>query len=283
MKNSKSLFLDLINRINLQESEAEIRAIVIVLLESISGLQPADIITGKVVSDADELKLYEAVARINRFEPLQYVLNEAHFFGRKFYVDPAVLIPRPETEELVALIIDRTDKALRSTRIVDVATGSGCIAITLGLELPNAETWGTDVSDDALVVARRNAGLLRSHTIMLSHNVLTDDLPINEVATLVSNPPYIAEAEKQTMDRNVLEHEPHLALFVSDSNPLIFYDALAGLSMKALARGGLLAVEINARFGREVSAVMTRAGMANVELVKDLAGKERFVFARKGS
>ena len=283
MKNSKSLFQDLIGRINLQESEAEIRATASSLMESICGLNAADLMKGKMVSDSDELKLYEAVARINRLEPLQYVLNEAHFFGRKFYVDPAVLIPRPETEELVSLIIDRTDRAWRSRRIFDVATGSGCIAITLGLELPHAETWGSDVSDSALAVARRNAELLQSHSTMVLHNVLTDELPVNEVATVVSNPPYIAEAEKQSMGRNVLDHEPHLALFVSDSNPLIFYEVLAMRSMKSLIPGGLLAVEINERFGMEVAAVMTHEGLIHVELVKDLAGKDRFVFARKAN
>lgn len=283
MKNSKSLLLDLIGRISLQESESEIRTIATHLMESICGLTPAELMAGKPVSGSDEMKLHDAMARINRYEPLQYILNEAYFFGRKFYVDPSVLIPRPETEQLVALIIDRVDHTSRSRKIIDVATGSGCIAISLDLELPDAEVWGTDISDPALIVARRNAATLNSAANLVLHDVLADELPVNEVAVVVSNPPYIAESEKKTMGRNVLEHEPHLALFVSDSNPLVFYDALASRSLKALIPGGLLAVEINERFGTGVAALITDAGFRGVELLKDLAGKDRFVLARKGS
>ncbi|HTF17761.1 MAG TPA: peptide chain release factor N(5)-glutamine methyltransferase [Chryseolinea sp.] len=283
MKNSKSLFLDVIGWISLKESESEVRAIATHLIESICGLTSADMMAGKPVSASDEAKLQEAVARINRFEPLQYILNEVYFFGRKFYVDPAVLIPRPETEQLVALIIDRADKKSRSQRIFDVATGSGCLAISLDLELSPLETWGTDISEAALVVARRNAALLGSRTNLVLHDVLTGELPVNEVAIVASNPPYIAEREKETMERNVLDHEPHLALFVPDSNPLVFYDALSANSQKVLVPGGLLAVEINERFGKEVATLMTEAGLQRVELVKDLAGKDRFVFARKGT
>lgn len=280
MKNSKSLFLELISKISLKESDAEIKAIASLLLESICGLTPAELMAGKPVSPTEEMKLYQAVSRINRSEPLQYILNEAHFFGRKYYVDPSVLIPRPETEELVALVIDRSDRT--STRpVVDVATGSGCIGITLSLELPNAIVWCTDVSEKALSVARRNTDALGGHARMILHDVLNDELPINEVATVVSNPPYIAESEKQAMNTNVVEHEPHLALFVPDANPLIFYEALAMRGMKSLTAGGLLAMEINERFGREVAALMENAGLLGVELVKDLAGKDRFVFARK--
>jgi len=281
MKNSKSLLLDLIDRIGLNESGAEKRSIAVHLLESICGLTSAEAMTAQAVSPADELKLNEAVARINRFEPLQYILNEAWFFGRKFFVDPAVLIPRPETEELVAMILERVDRAHQSQRVVDVATGSGCIAITLALELRRSETWGTDVSDAALRIARQNATSMGSRTQMISHNVLGDSLPMQDVAVLVSNPPYIAEIEMKSMDRNVLEHEPHLALFVPDNNPLLFYHALASRAKEALVAGGLLAVEINARFGREVASTMADAGLQRVELLRDLAGKDRFVIARK--
>jgi release factor glutamine methyltransferase len=281
MNNSKSLFRDLITAIKLQESESEVRAIVTTLMESICRTTAASLMAGKSVNPEEELKLHHAVARVNRYEPLQYVLNEAIFFSRKFYVDPAVLIPRPETEELVELIIKRTSGVSTRQRIMDVATGSGCIAITLALELRNAKTWGTDVSDAALVVARRNAELLQSQTSLIAHNVLTTDLPVSDLDILVSNPPYIADSEKQLMDRNVLDYEPHLALFVPDSQPLIFYEVLARRGLMSLRPGGLLAVEINERFGRAVADVMSRAGLIGVEVLQDLAGKDRFVFARK--
>ncbi len=281
MKNSKSLLLDLIGRISLNESDAEKRSIAAHLIESICGVTSAEAMTAHAVSVSDEFKLNEALDRINRSEPLQYILNEAWFYGRKFYVDPGVLIPRPETEELVALILGRTERKDKAPRIVDVATGSGCIGISLALELRRSETWGTDISDSALRVARRNAASLASGTQFLSHNVLVDQLPVADVAIIVSNPPYIAHSEMTDMDRNVLEHEPHLALFVPDNDPLLFYHALTKQGMQVMIPGGMLAVEINARFGREVAATMTQAGLQRVELLKDIAGKERFVIARK--
>ncbi|MEJ1239044.1 peptide chain release factor N(5)-glutamine methyltransferase [Chryseolinea sp. T2] len=282
MKNSKSLLLELVDEISLEESDPEKRAIATYLMESICELSPADLLSGKTVPARLEAKLHEAVKRINLHEPLQYVLHEAHFFGRKFYVDPAVLIPRPETEELVGLILDHVGRDVRDQNIVDVATGSGCIAITLAIELPNMRCWGTDISKEALAVARRNGASLQANVNLVQNNILTDALPVHDVAILVSNPPYIADREKLSMQRNVLEHEPHLALFVPDNNPLLFYEAIATHGVRSLIEGGLLAVEINERFGNEVAALMANAGLQHVELVKDLAGKDRFVFSRKG-
>jgi release factor glutamine methyltransferase len=282
MKNSKALLLDLISQITLQESDEEIQAIASRLLESIYQLTKMERITGKALNGDQEKRLADAIKRINLSEPLQYVLNEADFYGRTFYVDPAVLIPRPETEELVSLVIDRID-GTRPHRIVDVATGSGCIAISLQLELTYGEAWGTDVSEPALVVARRNATTLGSRATFVRSDILAEALPVNGIDIVVSNPPYISESERKTLSRNVLEHEPHLALFVPDTNPLLFYKALALRSSESLLPAGLLAMEINARFGSEVATVMTEAGFQGVEVVKDLSGKNRFVIARKGN
>jgi release factor glutamine methyltransferase len=283
MKNSKSLFPELIGRITLKESAEEIRAIAKRLLEAICGLSATEIMTGKPVTPAEEFKLHEAIARINRSEPLQYVINEAYFFGRKFHVDPAVLIPRPETEELISNLLQRVNASARELRIVDVATGSGCIAITLGLELRGAQTWGTDVSDAALKVARANAAALQSDAQFLRHDILSEMLPVTGVDVVVSNPPYIAESEITTMKANVSQYEPHIALFVPDNDALLFYRALTKRSVSALVPGGLLAVEINERFGSEVATLITDAGYDDVEVLKDLAGKDRFVMARKRS
>jgi len=281
MKNSKSLLSELIGRITLPESEDEVRAIASQLLESVCRLTRLDMIVGKPVTEEDEKRLIDAVARINLAEPLQYVLNEAHFFGRTFFVDPSVLIPRPETEELVSLVINHVDKSARPLRIIDVATGSGCIAISLQLELHGAEAWATDISEQALTVARRNADTLGSSASFVISDVLSEALPVSDVNVLVSNPPYIAESESTAMDKNVLEYEPHLALFVPDNNPLLFYKALALRSYGALGNDGLLAVEINARFGNEVATVFRDTGLTDIQVVKDLAGKDRFVLARK--
>jgi len=282
MKNSKSLLSELIDGISLKESEEEKRAIAMYLMESICELSHTDVMSGKTINARLESRLHDAVRRINLNEPLQYIIHEAHFFGRKFYVDPAVLIPRPETEELVALVLDRLDRKVHDHNIVDVATGSGCIGITLSLELGQGTFLGTDVSKDSLAVAKRNAKFLGAKIDLSLHNVLSHNLPVSDVTVLVSNPPYIAESEKGSMQLNVLEYEPHLALFVPDNNPLMFYEVLATRGVQSLRTEGLLAVEINAKFGREVATLMTNAGLQHVEILKDLAGKDRFVFSRKG-
>lgn len=281
MTNSKLLFAELTKKITLDESDGEIHAIVAHLLESVCGPAALRSVGGVTVNDAQVRELGAAVARVNRHEPLQYILNEAWFFGRRFYVDPSVLIPRPETEELVSLVLDRADEPHRRGQIIDVATGSGCIAITLGLELPGATTLGTDISDRALKVARRNASALVSKTKFVSSDILCEQMPAREVAIVVSNPPYIAESERETMSRNVLEHEPELALFVPDADPLVFYRMLADKSATALIPGGMLAVEINARFGNEVAEIFEQKGLQRVELLRDLSGRNRFVTARK--
>lgn len=283
MTNSKSLLQELIGRITVPYSDDELRAIVTQLLESVCGFSYVDSLAGKAVSELQYKTLTSAIERVNRSEPLQYILNEAHFFGRRFYIDPAVLIPRPETEELVALVRERIMPDERPARMIDIATGSGCIGITLQLELPGATVWGTDVSEAALAVARRNAEALGSRINLLRHDILGDKLPVADLDVIVSNPPYIMDSEKSSMDNNVLEYEPHLALFVSDSDPLVFYKSIAGRGSESLVSEGMIAVEINAKFGKEVAGIMVAAGYNDVEIIKDLAGKNRFVTARKGS
>lgn len=266
-------------RITLDEGER--RAVASQLLESLCGLSPAEQMTPRTIGQEELKRLNEAIVRINRHEPLQYVLGEAYFFGHRFYVNPSVLIPRPETEELVELV----SKELRSVptlRMADIATGSGCVAISLQLALGAAEVWGTDISAAALQVAERNARTLNSTARFVQHDILGDDPLPGELAALVSNPPYIAESEKYTMERNVVDYEPHLALFVPDEDPLKFYRALALRGKHVLVDGGLLAAELNPTFGRHVAGLMTDHGYLDVKLLKDLAGKDRFISARKG-
>jgi release factor glutamine methyltransferase len=229
------------------------------------------------LSQAVRNRLDEIVARINRFEPVQYILGEGYFYGRSFNVNPAVLIPRPETEELVRLVIDFVRKSNRKNyRVLDIGTGSGCIAITLALELNDIEAFGTDTSAAALVIASANAQKLNASVQFLNHDVLRSKLPFS-IDVLVSNPPYIGWNEFNTMSKNVVEYEPKLALFVDSEEPLLFYKAIVTRARESLTPGGLVAVEINERFGKEVQRLFIANDFAEVEIIQDAFGKDRIV------
>jgi release factor glutamine methyltransferase len=203
-------------------------------------------------------------------------LGEAHFFGRSFRVNPNVLIPRPETEELILT----TKKYLankQNPKILDIGTGSGCIPVTLALEIKNSEIFATDISEAALKTASENASLLRANVNFIRHDILREKLPFTELDLIVSNPPYITEREKAGMEKNVLDHEPGIALFVPDENPLLFYNAIASKAFAALATGGLLLTEINELFGNETAKVFFENGFDQIEILKDINGKNRIV------
>ncbi|HYI76508.1 MAG TPA: peptide chain release factor N(5)-glutamine methyltransferase [Chryseolinea sp.] len=277
--NSKTLFRDFINRITLSESLDEIQSVAYLVFENLFGLTK-----GRIMSETDvsltaaiENKLNEIVSRINRSEPIQYVLGESFFYGRIFNVNPGVLIPRPETEELIHLVINFVrglDK--KRTRIIDIGTGSGCIAITLALELRDTEVFGTDISSEALVTATANAERLNAKTQFVKHDVLKSKLPFS-IDIIVSNPPYIGWDEHSTMSKNVVEYEPKLALFVDSDDPLLFYKAIVTRATESLTAHGLLAVEINERFGQEVKQLFVANQFYDVEIVKDIFGKDRIV------
>ncbi len=281
--NLKELFEGLVSEIGLDEDPAEARAIVSLLMEKVAGVSFTDVLAGRMMPVTPEMSrlLDEYVARIRRHEPVQYVIQEAVFFGRTFRVDRSVLIPRPETEELVRVVLEYRDliQASAPVRILDAGTGSGCIAITLALEWPGAEVFGVDISEQALTLARGNATAHGVGVHFLQGDLLEDDLPVDELQVVVSNPPYIARKESSEMHRRVLDFEPDIALFVPDEDPLIFYKALSTKSWKALRAGGLLAVEINENYDREVCELLTDAGWRNVTVVRDIAGKPRVVKA----
>lgn len=281
MKNSKTMFHDFIRRITLRDDPDEIQGIAYQVFEHLFHLSRTDVLMGKEISvtAAEEDRLEEIVTRINRHEPVQYVLGEAWFFGRKFAVSDAVLIPRPETEELVQAIMHHLPPGALS--IVDIGTGSGCIATTLSLELPRAKVYATDVSPAALQVATQNANRLQARVSFLLHNILSEPLPFSKLTAVVSNPPYITERERATMHANVLDFEPHLALFVPDDDPLLFYRAIAGRAFPALASKGLLAVEINEQYAAAVEGAFGAAGFSNMTTVRDIPGKDRIVMAVK--
>lgn len=234
----------------------------------------------EVISDAEKAYFLEILSQLKASKPIQYILGETDFYGRTFLVNPAVLIPRPETEELVKWVLDSVSMANLS--ILDIGTGSGCIAISLKIEIPEAEVFAVDISADALALAHENATLHKATVRFIEKDVLfmkpTDLASTFDV--VVSNPPYIALSEKDSMKDNVLANEPHLALFVPNTNPLIFYERIASLAQEKLNLGGFLFFEINERFGKEVLELLVKKGFKHVELRQDLGGKDRMVKAQ---
>jgi release factor glutamine methyltransferase len=275
MTNSKELFHDLVSKVVLPESREEIHSIIYLLLENQLGLDRKSIISEKRVNP-DLSNLDQFINRVNKQEPIQYILGESEFYGRKFIVNPSVLIPRPETELLVHEVITA---AIKSPKILDVGTGSGCIAITLALEISNSNVMGIDVSEDALKVAEENAMKNKANVNFQLRDILQPIADISDLDILVSNPPYITEKERSTMKRNVLDHEPSIALFVSNEDPLLFYKAIARQGLVSLKQGGLLVVEINEMFGRETVNLLSGLGYHAAEVVKDMDGKDRVVKA----
>lgn len=281
MKNSKTLFRYLVSSIQLRESREEIVSMVYILMEHLFGLTRTQVLADvplHVTSD-QELAMQQVIERLNAAEPIQYVVGESYFFGRRFMVNRAVLIPRPETEELVREVVAAIHSQFSTPKIhiLDIGTGSGCIPITLALEIPGANVMAIDVSDEALSVAAQNAALLNAVVNFVKHDILSASLPEDSFHVIVSNPPYIGNSEKTTMKQNVLDYEPHVALFVADDDPLIFYKAIARQAFRALKDTGLLAVEINERYSEEVAAIFLKEGFTAIKIIPDLSGKPRIV------
>lgn len=272
---SDELLDNLINAITLPVSEGEKRAIVRWLMEDRLGHSLAEIQSGINV-DKDEAAFESDLRRINRHEPLQYILGHMDFYGRRFSVSPAVLIPRPETELMVHHVINTVGKSF-SGKVIDIGTGSGCIAISLALELPQSQVFATDIDLAALNIATQNAANLGARVTFLQHDILHEPLPLQQLDVVVSNPPYILEAERSSMSKNVTAFEPPGALFVPDRNPLVFHRAIAQKAATALNPGGLFVMELNEELGPETAECVMRAGYSGVALLKDLDGKNRFV------
>ncbi len=279
MTNSKELFNDLVSRISIDETKSEIKNIIYLLLEKKLGLNKTDILAGKEISVRPDI-FDSIILQINNHIPIQYILGEAEFYGRPFKVSPAVLIPRPETELLVSEIKNELLKRnLPSPKILDIGTGSGCIAITLALEISHAMVQATDISEGAIVVADENAKELNASVNFNLHNLLTENTLPGKFDLIVSNPPYISAEEKSAMKKNVLEYEPHLALFAPVDDPLAFYKAIALKSKSALTSNGSVWVEINEHFGKNVIEVFRGQGYSSVHIIKDFDNKDRIVRA----
>jgi release factor glutamine methyltransferase len=274
MANSKAVFNNLKSQlINVDPDEAH--AIGLLLMEKFCGVSLTGILAEKEIEPFDFSSLVE---RINSHEPIQYILGEADFFGRKFAVNRHTLIPRPETELIIHEVL-RTK--IKEPVILDVGTGSGCIAISLAKEIPGATISAVDISTGALEVAKENARKHHASLTFISSDFLKTDLDVEPLDWIVSNPPYVRELEKKAMERNVLNFEPHNALFVPDNDPLLFYKAIATKGKTLLKPSGKIAVEINAQFGPEVKKLFDDLGFIKTKIIKDLDGKDRIVCAER--
>jgi release factor glutamine methyltransferase len=225
--------------------------------------------------------LEELVTQLKTEIPIQYLLGTTEFFGLPFLVNENVLIPRPETEELVDWILQEDKKIERQKqiKILDIGTGSGCIAISLAKNIPNAAVFAIDISAEALEVAKKNAEINTVTVTFLEKNILETDDFFGQYDIIVSNPPYVRNLEKQEIKKNVLDNEPHLALFVDDLDALIFYRKIASLATKILNEGGQLFFEINQYLGKEMVDLINSSGFADVELRKDIYGNDRMTRA----
>lgn len=262
-------------------SEGEINSLTRLVLEKGVGIPFADILACKFnnLSDAQVLQIVEIVGKLKNFTPIQYILGETEFFGLTFHVNDSVLIPRPETEELVQWILETIKN--EKIRILDIGTGSGCIAISLAKNLPFAEVHAWDISEEALEIARKNSEI-NGVTVSFSQKDILQLQNVDEVFDIiVSNPPYVTESEKNDMEENVLNFEPHVALFVPDDNSLIFYEKISDLALKNLNKGGKLFFEMNREKGEGVVRLLEKKGFKNIERRKDISGNERMIKAEK--
>ena len=275
------------HRIATSYEDGEARAIARILIEELFGLSYADIVCGATeqLSADDTLRLDTAVRRIEQGEPLQHVLGYADFCGNHFGVNASVLIPRPETEWLVdegERLMNGASNAAPSApkRILDIGTGSGCIAISLKLRLGEAYVEAWDISEEALRTAESNAKALKAEVAFCKRDALRAEESVAPWDLIVSNPPYICDSERAAMDDNVLLHEPHTALFVPDDDPLRFYRAIARYALRSLSNGGSLLFECNTRYAEATGKMMREMGFEDVTVNDDCFGLPRFV---KGS
>ncbi|SHM62316.1 peptide chain release factor N(5)-glutamine methyltransferase [Flavobacterium chilense] len=230
-------------------------------------------------SESDFVLWDSLLAQLKKEVPIQYLLGKTNFYGLDFEVNENVLIPRPETEELVEWIIKENSKlgGSKKIKILDIGTGSGCIAISLAKNLPNAQVYALDVSKKALETAKRNAVNNRVDVTFLLLNILEEDALKSDFDIIVSNPPYVRNLEKEEIKKNVLDYEPHLALFVEDNDALVFYRKIATLAQKNLLENGQLYFEINQYLGREMNDLLEQMDFKDIELRKDIYDNDRMM------
>lgn len=288
MKTIKDVFLEFQQGLTAVYDSRENEAITLLVLEEITGISraklkafPEDEVDGEFVE-----KIQGILEELKTGRPVQYILGSTEFYGLNFLVNPATLIPRPETEELVEWIIESQKLKIKSQKlsILDIGTGSGCIAISLKKNLPGADVTAIDISADALHTARQNAVINKVKVEFIENDILNSSefkVKSQKYDVIVSNPPYVTLEDKLQMHQNVTGFEPHSALFVPENDPLIFYKAIADYALEHLSPGGLLFFEINENFGKETVELLADKGFTNIELRQDMSGRDRMVKAVK--
>jgi release factor glutamine methyltransferase len=279
LKNYKSQFIAALSSIY---DEKEIESFFYITLEALHQLKRIDLaLQPDFEIDVAQLFQWETIlSQLKEQKPIQYILGETLFYELPFYVNENTLIPRPETEELVAWIIKKNSNVERSQdlRILDIGTGSGCIAVALAKNIPNAKVFAIDVSEKALATANKNAQRNQVDVTFLHKNILETSSLEMEFDIIVSNPPYVRYLEKKEISKNVLEYEPHLALFVEDHDALLFYRKISQLAQKNLVSGGQLYFEINQYLAKEMQELLEHFNFKNIELKKDIYGNDRMTF-----
>ncbi len=257
--------------------DEEIRAMINILMKSIIGVDHYKLYTSPdaKIDKSKWIELKEAIFLLKEYYPLQYILHETEFYGMHFNVNAHALIPRIETEELVQWIIEEHKET--PLDILEIGTGTGCIAIALKSHLPGANITATDCSKKALALAEENAAMHDVSVHFVQHDILTESLPGHIFDIVVSNPPYVRDCEKKIMSKNILAHEPSIALFVPDDQPLLFYEAILSKSYNHLKPGGEIYFEINEAFGSAMTALLNCYDFKDITLKKDINGKDRMI------
>jgi len=286
------------NQLKSLYDEEEAKGLVFYAIHHITGMSKSNFLINKneSISEIDQTALNGILEELKTGRPIQYILGETEFYGLTLKVNPSVLIPRPETEELVDWVVEVwswefgvgsgeskiRNREFEVRNILDLGTGSGCIAITLKKHLPAAKVYALDISPDALETARHNAALNSVEVEFLEVDILKGAIAKfdTKFSIIVSNPPYVSVSEKQTMHTHVLEHEPHIALFVPENDPLIFYAHIIDFAATHLLSDGLLFFEINENFGEQVCGLLDQKGFSDIVLRKDLQGKDRMIRAK---
>lgn len=263
-------------------NETETDGLIRLIVEAVCGwsFTMQQIRKDEKIGSAKSIKIQSIVTRLKQHEPIQYILGETYFFGLQLKVTTAVLIPRPETEELVDIVIKETVE--NGCSILDIGTGSGCIALALKSRLTNASISGVDISEKALEIARENGILNRLNVQFFQADILNwkkFDWSLFDV--IVSNPPYVTESEKKQMHKNVLDYEPSNALFVDNTDPLLFYRTIAQFALEKLSPNGKIYFEINENYGPETKNLLSGFGFTKIDIVTDIHGKNRFLKATR--
>ncbi len=280
MTGARSVFKETREKLK-PEYGPEAESLTYIILNELFGLSRVDIILNKKFESAAEKieRLNEIIRRLLNREPVQYIFGKTNFLDRTFVLKPGVLIPRPETEELVSLV--KKINMISDPRILDIGSGSGCIAISLALEISGARVTAWDASAQAVEITRKNAARLKAEVTVRQIDIFDYDQSKPKFDILVSNPPYVLNSEKKVLNKNILNHEPHEALFVEDHDPLKYYRRILDLSGNILCEAGLMFFEINEKFGAPVCELMELRNYGQVNIVRDIHGKDRFAWGQK--